>query len=150
MSIIEQDDKRYIEVETTPAPPHPEQMFEMMKVLGIPVPTLANIDLEKGTVSPPAGISFVHEAWVLGCKAWHMHTSEGECLESGIDAAVASCLDSEGQLNYYLWCVWADMMGFELKHGSPSEQRDHFLAKKARAIATYAVEMLQADAEGAA
>jgi hypothetical protein len=150
MSIIEQDGTRFIEINNGKPPPHVDAFFDMMKELNFPLPTLANIDPEKEVVSTPAAIAFMHEAWSLGCKAWFMHTSEDESLESGIDAAVASCVESKGTLNYYLWCVWTDMMGFDEDYSPLHESRDHFLARKAREIATVAVDMLRTDAEGAA
>ena len=146
MSIIHRDGKRFIEVETTAPPPHVDFFFEMMDTLQIPLPTLSNICVQREEVSSPAGIMFMHEAWSRGCLAWQKHTHEEASLERGIDDAVAITLEGHTeQLQYYLWAVWVDMMGFE-----SDEDRDLFLAKKARQIATYAVDMLQADAEGAA
>ena len=147
MTIIEKDNKRFVEVETTAPPPHIEEFFDMMTTLEVPNPTLSCLKLSEEVITPPAGIVFIHEAWARGCKVWYDHTKDESDIEKGIDAAVAECITShDGNLDFYLWSVWTDMLGYE---ALPLCMED-YLGVWARKISEYAVDVLRTDAEAAA
>ena len=147
MTIIHKDGERFVQVETTAPPPHIDEFFNMMTTLEVPNPTVSCLKLDEECITPPAGISFIHEAWVGGCKVWYDHTKDDSDIEKGIDAVVSECINNhDGNLEFYLWCVWTDMLGYE----AMPTTRDAFLANWARNISEYAIDVLRTDAEGAA